>query len=99
MKRIPPIKLEPIPLTEEARSVMGFEWADPIIGTRHRLGGMPERDLSQEYWPRCKDCREAMTFYGQLDSIGDDVCVADVGLIYVFICLDCNEVFSMIDTP
>ena len=27
-----------------------------------------------------------MTFYGPLDSIGDDVIIADVGLVYVFVC-------------
>ena len=32
-----------------------------------------------------------MTFYGQLDSIGDDYALADVGVIVVFFCFDCNE--------
>lgn len=39
-----------------------------------------------------------MTFYGQLDSINDDFMIADVGLIYVFFCFDCNEVSAMIDS-
>ncbi len=29
-----------------------------------------------------------MTFYGQLDSIGDDIMIADCGLIYIFVCFD-----------
>ena len=39
-----------------------------------------------------------MTFYGQLDSINDDFCLADCGLIYVFVCLDCNTVHSLIQS-
>ena len=40
-----------------------------------------------------------MTFYGQLDSIKDEFCIADAGLIYVFACLECNEVKAVIETP
>jgi hypothetical protein len=36
----------------------------------------------------CPDCRQPMTFYGQLDSIGDDLVLADCGLVYVFVCFD-----------
>jgi len=30
-----------------------------------------------------------MTFYGQLDSVGDSISLADVGMVYVFVCFDC----------
>jgi len=33
-----------------------------------------------------------MSFYGQLDSINDEFRIADVGLVSVFICFECNEV-------
>ncbi len=39
-----------------------------------------------------------MSFYGQLDSINDDICIADAGLISVFICFKCNEVKAEIAT-
>jgi len=39
-----------------------------------------------------------MTFYAQLDSINDDIMIADVAMIYVFVCFDCNEVKAQIDT-
>jgi hypothetical protein len=29
-----------------------------------------------------------MTFYGQLDSINDDITIADAGMVYVFICFE-----------
>ena len=32
-----------------------------------------------------------MTFVAQIDSVGDDLAFADVGMIYVFYCFDCNE--------
>jgi hypothetical protein len=36
------------------------------------------------------------TFYGQLDSINDDFCLADCGIIYVFVCFDCYKTTSFI---
>lgn len=33
-----------------------------------------------------------MSFYAQLDSINDEFCVADVGLIQVFVCFEHSEV-------
>jgi hypothetical protein len=37
-----------------------------------------------------------MTFYGQLDSIGDDFALADVGVVQVFVCFDCFEATAQI---
>jgi hypothetical protein len=92
MKRVPGFRLVPEPLTDEARQRPGFKWAGPDVGKRHQLGGPPARPISDDDWPRCPDCRERMSFYGQLDSINDDICIADAGVIYVFICFECNEV-------
>ena len=89
-KRIPPFRLEAHPLTPEAESAAGFEWASPEVGTRHRIGGEPDVASEPDY-PRCRSCRAPMTLYGQLDSIGDDVALADGGVVQVFVCFDCFE--------
>lgn len=89
-KRIPPFRLQAEPLTPEAADVAGFEWANAEVGTRHRLGGEPEGMAASEY-PRCRDCGQPMTFYGQLDSIGDDIALADAGVVEVFVCFDCFD--------
>ena len=39
-----------------------------------------------------------MTFYGQLDSIGDDVTIADVGLVYVFVCFNDVEARAIVQS-
>ena len=85
MKKIPPFKLKPEPLNDEAKSLPGFKWAGEGVGDRHKLGGDPDF-LQEADWPECPECKERMTFYGQLDSINDDYCIADCGMIYIFIC-------------
>jgi hypothetical protein len=98
MKRIPAFKLVPEPLTEEARQLPGFRWAADNVGKRHRLGGAPEAKIAPEHWPTCPSCESHMSFYGQLDSLNDEFCIADAGLVCVFICFDCNEVKSTIES-
>jgi hypothetical protein len=39
-----------------------------------------------------------MTFYAQLDSLGDNHCLADCGMIYVFVCWDCFETKSVLQS-
>ena len=95
--KIPEYKLEAVPMSDEAREAQGFKWADDEVGTRHRLGGEPDF-IQQANWPSCPACRERMAFYGQLDSIGDKVMIADCGMIYVFICFDCNETTSFVQS-
>ena len=87
---IPEIPLVPQPETDAARQALGFRWAGPEMGKRHKLGGAPAW-IQNDDTPQCPDCQNAMTFYGQLDSVGDDVCLADCGMIYVFVCFDCYE--------
>lgn len=67
--------------------MLGFDAAADEVGHRHRLGGRPAW-LQDDQTPSCPDCGELMTFYGQLDSIGDDINLADAGLIYVFVCFN-----------
>lgn len=39
-----------------------------------------------------------MTFYGQLDSIGDKYILGDCGMVYVFVCFDCLETKSLVQS-
>jgi len=89
MREIPPFKLLPEPLNNEAANLPPFKWAENDIGHRHRLGGRPDFIQSINV-PKCS-CGEEMTFYAQLDSINDEFVLADCGMIYVFVCFDCFE--------
>lgn len=97
MKKIPPFRLKPEPLNEEAAKLPNFQWAEDHIGTRHKLGGEPDF-IQSEDWPKCADCGKKMTFYAQLDSINDEFRIADCGMIYVFACLECNTVETRIQS-
>ncbi|WP_039916753.1 YwqG family protein [Cellvibrio mixtus] len=97
MKKIPPFKLEKIPLSVESKNLPGFKWADENIGSRNKLGGEPDF-IQGEDVPICEDCKKRMTFYAQLDSINDEYCIADCGMIYVFMCFECNNVKSIIQS-
>jgi hypothetical protein len=96
-RRLPEIPLSPSPTTDEARAAVNFEWAAENVGRRHKLGGAPDW-LQAPDIPSCPDCRKAMTFYGQLDSVGDEITLADVGMIYVFVCFDCFETKSVLQS-
>ena len=94
--KIPEIKLTPTPESDEARQAIGYKWNDEA-GTRHKLGGQPDWVQSEET-PSCTDCGKIMMFYGQLDSIGDDFGLADCGMVYVFVCLDCFTTKSILQS-
>lgn len=97
---LPAFRLIPEPMDDEARAVTAEprpDWVWEKIGTRHQLGGIPEFVQSDEY-PSCKSCGEAMTFYAQLDAINHKYDLADSGLLYVFICFDCFETVSFIQS-
>jgi len=97
MKKIPPFKLIPEPLNDEAKKLPPFQWAGGDIGKRHQLGGDPNF-IQEEDFPVCLQCKQKMTFYGQLDSINDNYVIADCGMIYVFCCFDCNEAKAIIQS-
>ncbi len=97
MKQIPSFRLMPQPLNSEAANLPPFRWAAPEVGKRHKLGGTPDFIQPSE-WPTCPGCGAKMTFYGQLDSINDEFCIADVGMIYVFLCFDCYESTSIVQS-
>jgi hypothetical protein len=94
---IPEIPLVPQPETEPARRALGFKWAGDEMGKRHKLGGRPDW-IQGDVTPDCPACDAEMTFYGQLDSIGDSVCLADCGMVYVFVCFDCYETTAVIQS-
>lgn len=95
--RVPEFILRAEPLDDAAASAAGSRSAGPEIGTRHRIGGEPT-ELSPIDYPRCGSCPELMTFYGQLDSIGDDYAIADAGVVHVFVCFDCFETEARISS-
>jgi hypothetical protein len=97
MTEIPPFRLVLEPITHEAAALPGFRWAAEGVGERHRLGGKPESVQPVEY-PACPDCAKLMTFYGQLDSLNDEYCIGDVGLVYVFLCFDCLTAQAVVDS-
>jgi hypothetical protein len=85
------------PLDDEAANLPSFQWAGPEIGTRHQLGGEPDF-IQGKLQPRCTACRKDMTFYAQLDSVNDDIILADCGMIYVFVCFDCYEAVATVQS-
>ncbi|WP_147385692.1 YwqG family protein [Oleomonas cavernae] len=96
MREIPPFRLKPLPLDAEAGALPPFKWAGKDIGHRHQLGGKPQF-LQADEVPKCT-CGKRMTFYAQLDSINDEFVIADCGMIYVFLCFDCFETKSIVQS-
>jgi hypothetical protein len=93
---IPEIPLRLAPSTSDATEIIGFKWASPEVGARHKLGGSPDW-LQQPEVPVCS-CSKSMSFYAQLDSIGDKVCIADCGMVYVFVCFACFQTKSVLQS-
>src|ERR1700709_1624099 len=91
---IPKIKLIPQPENKEAAEGMGYEWNN-VAGTRHFLGGHPE-GLTEAYYPKCDQCASSMTFYAQIDSIGDKYDLADCMVILNYFCFDCFTVKALL---
>lgn len=93
---IPTFKLVAKPANTEAQLVKPFRYASPEIGRRHQLGGKPTWLQAPEF-PRCAQGHD-MSFYGQLDSVNDDYVLGDCGIIYVFVCFDCLETKSVLQS-
>lgn len=90
-RSIPPVWLRPDSLDPD--TTIGFKFAGPEPGHRHRIGGEPS--FLPDPCPRCS-CDEEMTFYGQLDSLNDEITLDDAGVIMVFVCFDCFEAEAMV---
>ncbi|MCV3765578.1 hypothetical protein [Rhizobium sp. TRM95796] len=97
MREIPPFKLSLVPLNDEAAKLEKFQWAGGGVGDRNRLGGKPDFLQGEEY-PACMECGRKMRFYAQLDSLNDEFIIADCGMIYVFMCFECVETQSIIQS-
>ncbi|MCB9772141.1 MAG: hypothetical protein H6754_06285 [Candidatus Omnitrophica bacterium] len=99
MKVLPEFKINLVPNSTEAKSIKPFDWSieNPIQGKRHKIGGKPEF-IQESDVPICDSCKHDMSFYAQLDTIGPEYSLADCGLIYVFICFDCYETKSLIQS-
>jgi hypothetical protein len=93
---IPEIELTMNPKTPEARGVIGFK-RNASAGKRHKIGGKPDW-LQGDETPECSQCFKKMTFYGQLDSLGDRVALGDCGKIFVFVCTDCLSTQSILQS-
>jgi uncharacterized protein YwqG len=99
------IKFEKVPEGEPAIA------ADENLGIRSKLGGEPIWCQKPEI-PKCKGCKDKMTFVAQIDSMEHDEghnpnrisCLGndqqymfgDVGMVYVFVCFDCMETKSVL---
>lgn len=95
MKKIPRIKLVPTPETSEGISAVGYTW-NTEVGFRHFLGGVPDTREGVEV-PKCQDCGVEMTFYSQIDSIGESYDLADCMVIHTYVCFDCFTVKSLLN--
>src|SRR4051812_6144955 len=94
MEEIPEIPLILDPRTPEAKAVIGFKY-NKTNGRAHKIGGKPEW-IQKDETPDCLICSKKMTFYGQLDCLGDKVSLGDCGMIFVFVCLHCERSQSVL---
>ncbi len=94
--KVPHFKLVPVPVDDEALSLKRSKWLSPEIGTRHKIGGSPDFLLNESN-PTC-GCGSNMVFYAQLDSLNDEFMIGDAGMIYVFLCFDCFECKSFVQS-
>ena len=90
MKTLPEFALILEPRSPDATSRSGFKWVSGAIGKRHKLGGQPDFIQGRE-WPTCPECAEEMSFIAQIDSLNDEFCFVDCGMIFVFYCFECEE--------
>ncbi len=92
---IPKIQLLTVPETDEAKKAIGYKWNN-FVGKRHFLGGKPN-GIEQCDYPECEECNKKMTFYAQIDSIGDAFDLADCMVIHNFVCFDCFSVKAILN--
>lgn len=95
MRTIPPFKLTPTPMQHFSRPV-DFGPGAHALNKRHQLGGIPEL-IEPLDTPKCS-FGNPMTFYAQLDSISEECMLADRGMVYVFVCFNCFETASVLQS-
>ena len=84
----------------------------PESGLRTKLGGQPDW-IEGDDRPTCPGCKRKMRFVAQIDSVGCDrpsnkvakdpavqeaYMFADGGMIYVFLCNDCEQSASILQS-
>ena len=84
----------------------------PEVGLRTKLGGDPDWIQGNDR-PACPSCKQAMCFVAQIDSVGADrpnnivskdsaiaegYMFADGGMIYVFVCNECEQSVSFLQS-
>lgn len=95
---VPEFKLQPMPMDDAARHLERTPSLNADIGTRSKIGGVPSGQGVPEF-PRCPQCGEEMSYYGQLDSLPNvQYLLADAGLALVFVCFDCFEIAARLQT-
>src|SRR5262245_2749848 len=92
------------------RVAAGQRAVDPdALGERSKLGGDPDW-IQYDQTPICTNCNRPMTFLAQIDSIEhnsdsnphrcrsgkQEYMFGDVGMIYVFLCLECLQTKSVV---
>jgi len=101
VKKLPEVTVELIKLP---RHII-VEKRDPTdnVGGRTKLGGEPTW-IQDDATPHCQECRQKMSFIGQIDSLDnlpenkniiEDYMFGDVGMIYIFFCFDCTTTQSV----
>jgi hypothetical protein len=95
-ENIPEIPLRMDPQTEEARAFIGFKWSSGS-GGNHKIGGTPDW-IQGDATPGCPHCDTAMAFIAQIDSVGDGLCFSDCGMIYLFMCRNCGEITTVLES-
>lgn len=94
MALIPETKLITSPETKEAKAAIGYKWNE-VAGTRPKLGGLATGERVE--CPACAKCKQLMTCYATIDSMGDNYDSADCCVINVFVCLDCGTTQNQIN--
>jgi len=89
--------IEEFPLVHVKSDYPKFKYAADKIGHRNKIGGTPDW-IQVESYPTCTTCNKKMIFYGQLDSVSDEYMIGDCGLIFVFICFECNEAKAIVQS-
>jgi hypothetical protein len=71
------------------------------LGMRTKLGGMPDWIQGAEV-PCCSNCTQPMSFVAQIDSLAysaidptNTYMFGDVGMLYLFYCVDCHTVSGL----
>ena len=79
-----PVRLVPDSQDAVAAGIDGKLVAESIF----KIGGKPDWIQAPETAVCCGD---EMLFYGQLDSLGGDYSLGDMGRLYVFLCQSCTS--------